>query len=100
MSLCNILEEIMSNYLTKKKSETFNKNSSMFQLINYKSKQAITEIISSLNGGVDLEVKASCGMGGWTRYPWIAVFNTEITETIQEGVYIVYLFSEDLTDLF
>lgn len=96
MSLCNILEEIMSNYLTKKKSETFNKNSSMFQLINYKSKQAITEIISSLNSEVDLEVKASCGAGGWTRYPWIAVFNTEITETIQEGVYIVYLFSEDM----
>lgn len=96
MSLRNILEEIMSNYLTKKKSETFNKNSSMFQLINYKSKQVIMEIMSSLDDEIDLEVKASCGAGGWTKYPWIAIFNTKITDTIQEGVYIVYLFSEDM----
>lgn len=96
MNLHDILEEIMSNYLIKKKSETCNKNSSMFQLINYKSKDAVAEIIKGLNGNIDLEVKASCGKGGWTRYPWIAVFNTEITKTIQEGVYIVYLFSEDM----
>lgn len=96
MNLSNILEEIMSNYLTKKKSETFNKNSSMFQLINYKSKEAIVEIISSLNDKNDLEVKASCGAGTWTKYPWIAIFNTKVTDTIQEGVYIVFLFSEDM----
>lgn len=96
MSLHNTLKEIMSNYLTKKKSETFNKNSSMFQLINYKSKEVIEKIINSFNGDIALEVKASCGAGAWTRYPWIAVFNTQITDTIQEGVYIVYLFSEDM----
>lgn len=96
MNLHDILEEIMSNYLIKKKSETCNKNSSMFQLINYKSKEATAEIINSLNGNINLEVKASCGKGGWTKYPWIAIFNTDITDTIQEGVYIVYLFSEDM----
>jgi len=73
----------------------------MFQLINYTSKEAIKTFVEDSNlSSVNLEVKASWGAGGWTRYPWIAVFNPEITTTIQEGIYIVYLFSEDMKRLY
>lgn len=101
MKINELLKNIMLNYLNKKITETFNKDSSMFQLINYTSKDAIKSAIDTLNlSDVNLEVKASCGAGGWTRYPWIAVFNPEITTTIQEGIYIVYLFSEDMKRLY
>ena len=94
MNIKEVFNEIMNNYLNKKITEPFNNKSSMFQLINYNSKEVIQEYIRE--NDVSLAVRASCGAGVWTRYPWIAVFNTDITNTIQEGVYIVYLFSEDM----
>ncbi|WP_214658757.1 MrcB family domain-containing protein [Candidatus Formimonas warabiya] len=42
------------------------------------------------------KVNGSIGKGSWTKYPWIAVLDRNITETTQNGVYIVYLFSEDM----
>ena len=101
MKINELLKKIMEDYLNKKITEPFNKESSMFQLINYTSKEGIKNAIDTLDlSNVNLEVKASCGAGGWTRYPWIAVFNPEITTTIQEGIYIVYLFSEDMKRLY
>lgn len=101
MKIDEILKNIMENYLSKKKSELYNKESSMFQFINYTSRDAIRDVINELYlSNIDLDVKASCGAGGWTRYPWIAIFNPKITTTIQEGIYIVYLFSEDMQRLY
>lgn len=97
MGINETFKIIMKEYLTKKKEESFNSSSSMFKLINYEAKEVIENTINDLdNIGIDLDVKSSCGAGGWTKYPWIAIFNREITNTIQEGVYIVYLFSEDM----
>lgn len=97
MGINEIFIEIMQKYLIKKKEENFNSSSSMFKLVNYEAKEIIEKTINeSGNIGIDLDVKSSCGAGGWTKYPWIAIFNREITNTIQEGVYIVYLFSEDM----
>ncbi len=35
--------------------------------------------------------KGSCGVGVWAKCPWLAIFNTNITDTTTKGVYIVYL---------
>ncbi len=40
-------------------------------------------------------VQGSAGQGNWAAIPWIAIMDQNITHTAQEGVYIVYLFSED-----
>ncbi len=40
----------------------------------------------------DLVVKASAGKGRWTSIPWIAILNQRETTSIQEGIYVVYLF--------
>lgn len=95
MGIRDVLEEIMKNYIDKK-SEKFNKENSMFQLVNYKTKEILNRIIGARERTIELEVKGSCGAGGWTNYPWIAIFNPKVTKTIQAGVYIVYLFSEDM----
>lgn len=97
MSISNVFKEIMDSYLGQKKRESFNSASELYQLINYESKKVVENVISKMDlDTFHLQVKASCGAGGWTRYPWIAIFNANITGTIQEGVYIVYLFSEDM----
>ena len=40
-------------------------------------------------------VKGSVGQENWATIPWIAILNSSITTTPQEGVYIVYLLSSD-----
>jgi 5-methylcytosine-specific restriction enzyme A len=40
-------------------------------------------------------VHGSAGQGHWARVPWIAVFDRLITETAQNGYYVVYLVRED-----
>ena len=100
MNIKETFEEIMNNYNDKIK-ERFDSHSNMYQLIVNDSKVLLTkEIENNIKSNMMLEVKASCGTGGWTYYPWIAIFNPEITKTIQEGVYVVYLFSQDMKRLY
>ncbi len=35
-------------------------------------------------------------MGQWTHFPWIAIFDIDITTSAQRGFYPVYLFTEDM----
>ena len=90
--IIELFNEILNNYIDKTKGCKFNKDQDMFKLVNYKTKDSIKKLVD-IDG---LEVKGSCGAGQWTDYPWIAIYNESITKTIQEGVYIVYLFSKDM----
>jgi len=92
MSLREKLLDIMQNYKTETMQGKFGRDHRMFKLLNYDVKNEITNNINNDN----LIVKGSAGQGGWTSCPWIAAYNKEITTTIQEGIYIVYLFSEDM----
>ena len=42
-------------------------------------------------------IKGSVGQGNWATIPWIAILSTSITNTPQEGIYIVYLLSRSGT---
>lgn len=42
-----------------------------------------------------LIVRASPGAGNWADVPWLAILDTEITDSTREGVYPVYLFRAD-----
>ncbi len=44
----------------------------------------------------DLYIAGSCGKGQKTDYPWVAIYNTNITRSAMKGLYIVYLFKKDL----
>lgn len=46
------------------------------------------------------KIVGSPGQGNWAQCPWIAIFDTLITETAQSGYYPVYLFREDLTGFY
>ncbi len=45
--------------------------------------------------GNDYRISASIGTGGWANVPWIAVHDKEVSTSVQEGVNIVYLFTND-----
>jgi 5-methylcytosine-specific restriction enzyme B len=96
MALSELLIDIMKSYKTETMQGRFGKEHRMFKLLNYTVKDEISDNITDNN----LIVKGSAGQGGWTTCPWIAVYNKNITTTIQEGIYIVYLFSEDMTRVY
>ena len=45
-------------------------------------------------------VYGSAGQGNWARVPWVAVFDRLITDTAQDGYYIVYLVKEDYSGVY
>ncbi|WP_369026391.1 DUF3578 domain-containing protein [Qipengyuania sp. RANM35] len=42
----------------------------------------------------------SPGKGVWARVPWVSILNTNVTSTTQEGVYCVFLISQDLQSVY
>lgn len=96
MDLRDMFIDVMTNYANERIASKYNKEARMFKLIKYELRDKLKSRLFDEN----LAVKGSCGAGGWTNYPWVAIYNTNITTSIQEGVYIVYLFSEDMQRLY
>lgn len=48
----------------------------------------------------DLLVNISVGQGNWATVPWIALLNTKITRSTQEGIYVVFLIATSLDRIF
>lgn len=92
-----LIEEFMNNYVSLRTSTPYGKNP-IGELITDK----IPKIIRQLNfiDNSIYTIKGSYGNGNWTYTPWIAVFDRRVTRTVQEGVYIVYLFSSDMKKLY
>jgi 5-methylcytosine-specific restriction protein B len=47
-----------------------------------------------------LVVKWSAGQGNWAKVPWIALLDPRETSTTQHGIYIVYLFRQDMSAIY
>jgi len=45
-------------------------------------------------------IQGSPGQGNWARVPWVAVFDRFVTESAQDGYYIVYLVREDFSGVY
>ncbi len=48
----------------------------------------------------NLDVNISVGLGNWATTPWIAILNAKVTQSTQEGVYVVFLVATDLKRVF
>lgn len=94
MNLKELFIEIAAGYPTAIR-ETFTEHH-LAQLIREKSREIISQIVT----GEDLTVKGAAGMGQWATVPWIAIFNKNETDGAQEGIYVVYLFSDDLKRIY
>jgi 5-methylcytosine-specific restriction protein A len=46
------------------------------------------------------KIQGSIGQGNPAEIPWICVFDLDITKSAQEGFYIVYLFSSDMSGVY
>ncbi len=94
-SMNNILQEPIENYLTARKSSF--SNNQLADKFRNEFPKAIEELITDK---VRYKVVGSPGKGNWTECPWIAIFDTLITETAQSGYYPVFLFKADMTGVY
>ena len=60
----------------------------------------IPAILTNIFPVINYKVKSSIGQGRLTQCPWIAIMDKRETETTQKGVYIVFLLSRNLQDIY
>ncbi len=46
------------------------------------------------------KIEGSAGKGRWAEIPWVCIFDKEITQSAQDGYYIVYLFRADMKGVY
>lgn len=62
-------------------------------------KPLLMDVFSKLDSN-KYKIKASAGNGQWAFVPWLSIFDKEITLGAQQGYYIVYLFTADLSGVY
>lgn len=95
MTLRESLEFILSEY-PQAMSEAFKGH----YLASFIRSEVRATVASLLGTNERYEVDASAGKGTWAKAPWIAIFDTLITDTAQSGYYPVYLFREDFSGFY
>lgn len=73
MDLRDMFLDVMTNYSKERITSKYNKEVRMFKLIRYEIRDKLKDMISNPS----LEVRGSCGAGGWINYPWVAIYNTK-----------------------
>ena len=53
-----------------------------------------------LNFTSNYSAKGGYGQGNWATFPWIAIYNTDITRSSQKGYYVVFLFDYEMDTVF
>lgn len=71
--------------------------SSMAEFIRTDVPKAVEAVIGRSDRYI---AQGSAGKGNWARVPWVAVFDRLITETAQDGYYLVYLVKEDFSGVY
>ena len=91
----NYLIKIVSEYKEARLHEEF-AGHELGDLMRHQLPEFLEEKLSSNYKIDNYIIKGSIGMGNWAKVPWLAIMNKDITTTTQEGVYVVYLFSQDM----
>ncbi|ANF95796.1 ATPase [Paenibacillus bovis] len=94
-SLRDDLLHMMTNYL-QAKTEPFRAH-----LLGQYMRKTIPEHIKSLQFIYNyFQVQGSVGQGNWANVPWIAIMHRQVTDSTQKGLYVTYLFAEDMRSVY
>jgi len=94
-SIKTYFKKIVSNYKEARSHEEFTGHE-LGDLMRHDLPELLEQKLSSHLNIDNFQIKGSIGMGNWAKVPWLAIMNKDITTTTQEGVYVVYLFSQDM----
>lgn len=95
MSLNAALSLFAEEYASAREA-TFAKNA----VADFIRKDVPAAILEAIGPTERYSVDGSPGQGVWASVPWAAVFDRLITESAQDGYYLVYLLKEDLSGIY
>lgn len=95
MSIHAALSLLLEEY-AQARSQAFAKNA-MADMLRVDIPKEIAEAIAN---DARYEVDGSPGKGNWADVPWVAVLDRLVTETAQQGYYLVYLANEDCSGVY
>jgi len=95
MSIYAALSLLLEEY-GRARSEEFAKNA-LAAMLREDLPQQVSEVVAN---PARYDVTGSPGKGNWAEVPWIAVLDRLVTETAQQGYYVVYLVKEDGSGVF
>lgn len=93
--LKDLFNSVLANYIDG--SKRTDKTDPNYDLLIHKIPMALGTLFPKRR---DLLVAGSCGKGQKTDYPWVAIYNKNITSSAQRGLYLVYLFKKDMTGFY
>jgi len=97
MALRNLIQDISSDWPNYRIKGRVDKNAHIFDLVINKFPDQLKDYAKNASY---LNFHGSTGQGNITSAPWIATFDTRVTESAERGYYVVYLFSIDLKNIF
>ena len=95
MSLQASLSHLVAEY-SSAKSSAFAEN----PLADYIRRDLPRAVEAALNLTGRYVIEGSPGRGVWAGVPWVAVFDRFVTESAQDGYYLVYLLKEDSSGIY
>jgi hypothetical protein len=90
-----LFEEVLNNYLSEKKKPY--SGTGLAEVLRRRIPDALKEKSSLTDAYI---IRGSQGSGNWAEIPWVAVLDKEITDTTQNGYYIVYLFDAEMNGVY
>ena len=93
--LVDKFQYILNNYVNSKK--LVNKDDEIYKCI----VNAIPQQLDAILGhNQDYDIRGSIGKGTKTSTPWIALLNRKCASEINKGIYICYIFKEDMSGFY
>ncbi len=90
----SVLWDVFRNY-PREKQQPFAKNHwrEGFQ-------KSVIEVFGRLEFCLPFKAHGSAGQGNWAEIPWIGFRDDSITDSFQDGVYVVYLYPSNLSGVY
>src|SRR5215510_14647495 len=92
------LETILDGYVSVRESEPFNSRNVIADTFEQVAK--ILRASDAVRKRPNIKTIISYGKGNWASVPWIAFLDSRETTTTQSGVYVVFLFPEDMRGVY
>lgn len=94
--LAENLAIILKDYVSARLGEPFSSNHQIWQVF-----KDIEEKIND-NGNIpkNVTLRWSVGQGNWAKVPWIAFVDKNKADSIRKGIYVAYLFCQDMQGLY
>jgi len=87
-------------------NKSYPRDKKTYSLYNLESASVLSKVLPKIlhkKAGIPkskYKIQGSIGQGNPAEIPWICVFDLDITKSAQEGFYIVYLFSSDMSGVY